>query len=89
MALYAVSGLYALVAKRMPNLVFFTYLQFTDAACIGLVLVYTGGSNSAFTWLFVFNVLGAGYLLQLRGGLAVASLDTVAYLACLGLTCPG
>ena len=90
MALYAVSGLYALVAKRMPNLVFFTYLQFAvDAACIGLVLIYTGGSNSAFTWLFVFNVLGAGYLLQLRGGLAVASLDTVAYLACLALTWSG
>ena len=35
MALYAVSGLYAVVAKRMPNLVFFAYLQFAvDAACI-------------------------------------------------------
>lgn len=90
MALYAVSGLYALVAKRMPNLVFFTYLQFAvDAACIGLVLLYTGGSNSTFTWLFVFNVLGAGYLLQLRGGLAVATLDTIAYLSCLGLTWKG
>jgi two-component system sensor histidine kinase PilS (NtrC family) len=90
MALYAVSGLYAVVAKRMPNLVFFAYLQFAvDAACIGLVLIYTGGSDSTFTWLFVFNVLGAGYLLQLRGGLAVATLDTIAYLSCLGLTWTG
>ena len=90
MALYAVSGLYAVVAKRMPNLVFFTYLQFAvDAACIGLVLIYTGGSDSTFTWLFVFNVLGAGYLLHLRGGIAVATLDTVAYLTCLGLTWTG
>ena len=90
MALYAVSGLYALVAKRMPNLVFFTYLQFAvDAACIGMVLLYTGGSDSTFTWLFVFNVLGAGYLLQLRGGLAVATLDTISYLTCLGLTWSG
>ncbi len=83
-ALYALSALYALVAKRMPNLVFFTYLQFAvDAACISLVLVFTGGAESMFTWLFVFNVLGAGYLLQLRGGLTVATLDTIAYLATL------
>ena len=89
-ALYALSALYALVAKRMPNLVFFTYLQFgVDAACIGLILLFTGGSESMFTWLFVFNVLGAGYLLQLRGGLAVATLDTIAYLGCLALTWGG
>ncbi len=89
-ALYALSALYALVAKRMPNLVFFTYLQFgVDAACIGLVLLFTGGSESMFTWLFVFNVLGAGYLLQLKGGIAVASLDSAAYLACLILTWTG
>jgi two-component system, NtrC family, sensor histidine kinase PilS len=89
-ALYALSALYALVVKRMPNLVFFTYLQFAvDAACISLVLVFTGGAESMFTWLFVFNVLGAGYLLQLRGGLTVATLDTVAYLICLVLTWTG
>jgi len=89
-ALYALSALYALVAKRMPNLVFFTYLQFgVDAACIGLILLLTGGSKSMFTWLFVFNVLGAGYLLQLRGGIAVATLDSIAYLTCLVLTWSG
>jgi two-component system, NtrC family, sensor histidine kinase PilS len=89
-ALYALAALYALVAKRMPNLVFFTYLQFAvDAACISLVLVFTGGAESMFTWLFVFNVLGAGYLLQLRGGLTVATLDTVGYLACLVLSWTG
>ena len=89
-ALYALSALYAVAARRMPNLVFFTYLQFAvDAACIGLILLFTGGAASAFTWLFVFNVLGAGYLLQLRGGIAVATLDTVAYLFCLALTWTG
>lgn len=86
-AFYALAALYALVARRMPNLVFFTYLQFAvDAACIGLILVFTGGARSMFTWVFVFNVLGAGYLLQLRGGLAVATLDTAAYLSCLALS---
>ncbi len=89
-ALYALSALYAVAARRMPNLVFFTYLQFAvDAACIGLILLFTGGAESAFTWLFVFNVLGAGYLLQLRGGIAVATLDTIAYLVCLVLSWSG
>ncbi len=83
-AAYASSLLYGLVANRMPNLEFFTYLQFgVDAACIGLVVIFTGGQDSVFTWLFVFNVFGGGYLLLLRGGLVVASLDSLVYLACL------
>jgi two-component system, NtrC family, sensor histidine kinase PilS len=89
-AFYLLSILYAAVVNRMPNLAFFTYLQFVvDAACIGLVLLYTGGSNSGFTWLFVFNILGAGYLLLLPGGLILASLDTVVYIVCLGLSWSG
>ena len=83
-AAYASSLLYGLLANRMPNLELFSYLQFgVDAACIGLVIIFTGGQDSVFTWLFVFNVFGGGYLLLLRGGLVVASLDTVVYLACL------
>lgn len=83
-AAYASSLLYGLVANRMPNLEFFSYLQFgVDAACIGLVVIFTGGQDSVFTWLFVFNVFGGGYLLLLRGGLVVASLDSIVYLACL------
>lgn len=83
-AAYASSLLYGLLANRMPNLELFSYLQFgVDAACIGLVIIFTGGQDSVFTWLFVFNVFGGGYLLLLRGGLVVASLDTVVYLGCL------
>jgi len=86
-AFYLLSILYAAVVNRMPNLAFFTYLQFAvDAVCIGLVLLFTGGADSAFTWLFVFNILGAGYLLLLPGGLVVASLDAIAYVGCLALS---
>jgi len=89
-AFYLLSILYAAVANRMPDLAFFTYLQFVvDAVCIGLVLMFTGGSDSGFTWLFVFNILGAGYLLFLPGGLLVASIDTVAYISCLTLSWTG
>jgi two-component system sensor histidine kinase PilS (NtrC family) len=89
-AFYLLSILYAAVANRMPNLSFFTYLQFAvDAACIGMVILFTGGSDSGFTWLFVFNILGAGYLLLLPGGLVVASLDTLAYVGCLALSWTG
>ncbi len=89
-AFYLLSILYAAVVNRMPDLAFFSYLQFiVDAACIGLVLLFTGGSDSGFTWLFVFNILGAGYLLLLPGGLALASIDTVVYVGCLALSWSG
>jgi two-component system sensor histidine kinase PilS (NtrC family) len=89
-AYYTVAALYAAVARRVPNLQTFTWLQFAvDALCISLVLLFTGGTQSVFTWLFVFNILGAGYLLLLRGGLVVATLDTVAYAVCFTLTRSG
>ena len=89
-AFYLLSILYAVAVNWMPNLAFFSYLQFVvDAACIGLVLLFTGGSDSGFTWLFVFNILGAGYLLLLPGGIVLASLDTVVYVSCLALSWSG
>jgi two-component system, NtrC family, sensor histidine kinase PilS len=89
-AAYSFSALYALMVRRMPNLEAFTYLQFAgDALCIGLVILFTGAEESAFTLLFVFNILGAGYLLLVPGGVIVATLDVVVYVACLGLAWSG
>jgi len=89
-AAYSFSALYALMARRMPNLEAFTYLQFAgDAMCIGLVILFTGAEESAFTLLFVFNILGAGYLLLVPGGVVVATLDLVVYVACLALAWSG
>lgn len=89
-AAYSFSALYALLVRRMPNLEAFTYLQFAaDALCIGLVILFTGAEESAFTLLFVFNILGAGYLLLVPGGLVVATLDVVVYVACLALAWTG
>ncbi len=89
-AAYSFSALYALLVRRMPNLEAFTYLQFAaDALCIGLVVLFTGAEESAFTLLFVFNILGAGYLLLVPGGVIVATLDLVVYVACLGLAWTG
>ena len=89
-AAYAFSALYALMVRRMPNLEAFTYVQFAaDALCIGLVIVFTGAEESAFTLLFVFNILGAGYLLLVPGGVVVATLDVLVYIACLALAWTG
>ena len=42
-AAYSFSAFYALLARRMPSLEVFTYLQFAvDALCIGLVVLFTG-----------------------------------------------
>lgn len=83
-AFYALSLLYAMVAKRVPNLELFVYLQFAaDAACIGLLLLFTGGPDSVFTLLFVFPILGASYLRLELGGPLVATFSVVAYLAAL------
>jgi len=89
-AAYSFSALYAVVAKRMASLELFTYIQFAvDALCIGLVVIFTGADESAFTLLFVFNILGAGYLLLIPGGLVVATIDTLVYSACLILAWNG
>lgn len=83
-AFYGLSGLYALVAKRVASLEAFVFLQFAaDAACIGLLLLFTGGADSVFTLLFVFPILGASFLRLETGGFIVATFDTVAYVAAL------
>ena len=89
-AFYALSALYAVVARRMPNLEFFTLLQFSaDAACVSLLLLFTGGSSSVFTLLYVFPILGASYLRLPTGGLVVATFDTAGYLTILYLSWAG
>jgi len=89
-AAYSFSALYALVVRRMQSLEFFTYLQFAvDAVCIGLVVLFTGAEQSTFTLLFVFNILGAGYLLMTPGGIVVATLDAAVYSVCLVLAWSG
>ncbi len=71
-AFYGLSGLYALVAKRVASLEAFVFLQFAaDAACIGLLL------------LFIFPILGASFLRLETGGFVVATFDTVAYVGAL------
>ena len=89
-AAYLFSALYALVVRRTRSLEFFTYLQFAvDALCIGLVVLFTGAEQSPFTLLFVFNILGGGYLLLVPGGLLVATMDMVVFLVCLVLAWTG
>ena len=79
---FVLSLLYGLVVRRMPDLAFFTYLQLSvDALSIGLIVMVTGGVESPFRLLFVFNILAAGVLLFLRGGLIVATFDTVVFVA--------
>lgn len=79
---YALSLLYGLAFRRLQNLRRFTYVQFVlDALCIALLTLATGGAESSFSILYVFNILGAGILLFARGGLVVATVDTVFYLA--------
>jgi two-component system sensor histidine kinase PilS (NtrC family) len=83
-AFYGLSGLYALVAKRVASLEAFVFLQFAaDAACIGLLLLFTGGADSVFTLLFIFPILGASFLRLETGGFVVATFDTVAYVGAL------
>ena len=84
LAVYMVSGLYAVVLNRFQNLRFFSYLQFSvDAFCVGMLILFTGSEPSGFTWLFVFNILGAGSLLLETGALIIASVDSLVYVACV------
>ena len=90
LAFYALSALYALVARRMPSLELFILLQFAaDASCISLLLLFTGGADSVFTLVYVFPILGASYMRMTTGGIVVATFDTVGYVVCLFLVAAG
>ena len=83
---YALTLAYALLLPRVRSLKTFAYVQILgDVFFITLLIYFTGGVSSIFSWLYLFAIFSAGTILYRRGGLLVASASSILYGALLDL----
>jgi two-component system sensor histidine kinase PilS (NtrC family) len=77
---YALTLAYALLLRRVRSLKPFAYAQILgDVFFITLLIYFTGGVSSIFSWVYLFAIFGAGTILYRRGGLLVASASSILY----------
>jgi two-component system, NtrC family, sensor histidine kinase PilS len=70
----------ALAFKRIGNLKLLAYLQFTgDVIVITLLLYFSGGVRSPFSFLYILLIIASSILLYRRGSLYIASISTILY----------
>ncbi|MBW2038692.1 MAG: PAS domain S-box protein [Deltaproteobacteria bacterium] len=78
--LYATTIIFALVHRKIKNLVLLTYLVIiADAVIITGIVYVTGGGLSLFFPLYILVVLEAGVILERQGGLMGASICSIFY----------
>ena len=83
---YALTLIYALLLRRIRSLKPFAYVQILgDVIFITLLIFFTGGVSSIFSWVYLFAIFGAGTILYRRGGLLVASASGILYGSLLDL----
>ena len=77
---YGLTLIYVLLLRRLRNLRKFAYGQILgDVFFITLLIYFTGGIESIFSWLYLFSIFSAGTILYRRGGLLVASASSILY----------
>jgi two-component system sensor histidine kinase PilS (NtrC family) len=70
----------ALAFSRLKNLKLLAYLQLTgDVIVITLLLYFTGGVRSPFSFLYILLIIAASILLYRRGSVYIASISTLLY----------
>ena len=83
---YALTLVYALLLRRIQNLKPFAYVQILgDVFFITLLIYFTGGISSIFSWVYLLAIFSAGTILYRRGGILVASASSILYGALLDL----
>jgi two-component system, NtrC family, sensor histidine kinase PilS len=74
------SLLYALSVRVVPHIWVFSFFQIMVDAIYATVLVYfTGGSSSAFTFIYIFPIIAAGVLHLRRGALITATVAALLF----------
>ena len=72
--------LYATAFRQVRNLRWMAYLQLTgDVLVITLLLYFTGGVRSSFSFLYILVIITASILVYRRGSLYIASVSSVFY----------
>ena len=78
--IYLFSIASAIIINRLLSFTNFAYGQIiTDSALATLMIYYSGGSESIFTFLYFFPIISAGLMLFRRGGLIIAGLNIINY----------
>jgi two-component system sensor histidine kinase PilS (NtrC family) len=77
---YGVTVFYALLLRKIRNIVRFTFIQIVmdHLFIIGLIF-FTGGKESFFPITYFFSIIGSSILFHRRGAIFSASLSTVLY----------
>lgn len=71
---------YAFGFSQMKSLKLMAYLQLTgDVLVVTLLLYFTGGVNSPFSFLYILVIITSSILLYRRGSLVIASVSSIAY----------
>lgn len=84
--LYVLTILYAILLPRIRNLYAFAYAQFVIDVIAELILIYfTGGIESWFSFMFIFTILGSSIVLNKKAGYVMASVSSILYAALLDL----
>ncbi len=77
---YALTLIYALLLRHVKRLRAFAYVQILgDVFFITLLIYFTGGIASIFSWAYLLSIFSAGTILYRRGGLLVASVSSILY----------
>lgn len=78
--IYLFSIISAILSNRVTRFVLFAYGQITaDCALSTVIIYYTGGSHSIFTFLYFFPIISAGLMLFRRGSLVFAAVNIMSY----------
>jgi two-component system sensor histidine kinase PilS (NtrC family) len=78
--IFALSLFYAVISRQVTRQALFSYVQFAvDAFIITLIVYITGGYYSFFSFLYLVVIIYASMILYMKGGLFVATLNSVLY----------
>jgi two-component system sensor histidine kinase PilS (NtrC family) len=77
---YVLTLIYALLLRRVRHLKIFAYGQILgDVFFVTLLIYFTGGIESIFSWVYLLSIFSASTILYRRGGLLVASASGILY----------
>ncbi|MBW1996855.1 MAG: PAS domain S-box protein [Deltaproteobacteria bacterium] len=79
-AIYFLTFVYAVLLKRLKDLVSFAYVQLlVDTFLVTGIIYVTGGIESIFSFLYILTIINGSIMLYRRGGMAIASSSSILY----------
>ena len=85
-AIFFLSLLYAIIARRIKHQPIFAYAQIgVDSFIVTLIVLITGGYFSFFSFLYLLVIIYASMILYLRGGLVMALVCSIQYALLIAL----